>query len=359
MASSLEVKINRFLFRADASGRRRLWLKLAKLISNGVPILEALVSLHLRRVSMKSKSDPVAMALSAWIDQIRNGRRISDAIKGWVGVDEQMLLAAGEQSGSIDKALQSVTEIMVAKKNIRSAVIKGLSYPMALLAIAMGVLIMFSFKVIPEFAKIVPDERWTGIARVMIDFANFSRDWYMLVIGGVIAMIVLITLSLPRWTGGLRIWLDRFPPYSIYRIVYGSTWMISFSALVNAGVRLERALEQLGEDASPWLKVRTKACLRGMRAGLNVGDALAKSGYGFPDIEIIDDLAVYSRVSGFDQALATIGREWITESVERIQGMMNTVFGVTILIVGGFIAFMVGGLVGMELQMSTLIQMGQ
>lgn len=314
------------------------------------------MSLHMRRVSMKGKSDPVAIALDAWIDQVRNGRRISEAIRGWVGSDEQMLLAAGEQSGSIDVALQSVSEIMIAKKNIRAAVIKGLSYPLALLAIAFTVLIMFSFKVIPEFAKIVPDDRWTGIARIMIDFSNFSRDWYAVMIGVIIALMVVFALSLPRWTGGLRIWLDRFPPYSIYRIVYGSTWMISFSALVNAGVRLERALEQLGEGATPWLKVRNKACLRGMRGGLNVGDALAKSGYGFPDIEIIDDLAVYSRVSGFDQALSTIGREWITESVERIQGMMNVVFGVTILLVGGFIAFMVSGLIGMELQISTLIQ---
>jgi type II secretory pathway component PulF len=356
MASGVEIAINKFLFRMDAAGRRRLWLKLAKLISNGVPIMEALMSLYLRRVSMKSKSDPVALALDAWINQIRNGRRISDAIKGWVGSDEQMLLAAGEQSGSIDVALQSVTEIMVAKKNIRAAVIKGLSYPLALLAIAFTVLIMFSFKVIPEFSKIVPDDRWTGVARIMIDFANFSRDWYAVMIGVMIALMVLFALSLPRWTGGLRIWLDRFPPYSIYRIVYGSTWMISFSALVNAGVRLERALEQLSDSSSPWLKVRTKACLRGMRGGLNVGDALAKSGYGFPDIEIIDDLAVYSRVSGFDQALSTIGREWMTESVERIQGMMSVVFGVTILLVGGFIAFMVSGLVAMEMQISTLIQ---
>ena len=162
--------------------------------------------------------------------------------------------------------------------------------------------------------------------------------------------------SLPRWKDGLRVTFDRFMPYSIYRVLHGSTWMISFASLVNAGVRTESALEQLMAGASPWMKVRIQACLKGMRSGLNPGDALAKSGFGFPDIEIIDDLGVYARLSGFDIALATIGREWITESVERIQAMMKVVFGFSVLLVGLFIALMVGGLIGMELQMTQILQ---
>lgn len=93
-----------------------------------------------------------------------------------------------------------------------------------------------------------------------------------------------------------------------------------------------------------------------MRSGLNPGDALAKSGFGFPDVEIIDDLGVYARLSGFDAALAILGKEWISESVERIQTLMNAVFGISILFVGLFVAGMVGGLIGMELQMTQIMQ---
>ena len=118
----------------------------------------------------------------------------------------------------------------------------------------------------------------------------------------------------------------------------------------------ENALQYLARDASPWLRVRTNACLSGMRSGLNVGDALAKSGYGFPDVEIIDDLGVYSKLSGFDAAAALLGKEWIVESVTRIQAMMKIIFGISVLSVGLFIAFMVGGLIGMELQMASIMQ---
>ncbi|MDP3008256.1 MAG: type II secretion system F family protein [Methylococcales bacterium] len=354
--NDIEYKLNRALFKMDAAGRRRLWTKLSKLINNGVPILDALGSMHARRVENGNPKHPTTLALADWMDKLKNGRRLSQAIDGWVDRDEQMLLAAGEQSGKLDEALTSAAEVMEAKKKIRGAVIGGLIYPVVMMCIAIGVLIMFSFKIIPSFTGIVPDEKWHGIARFMIDLANFSRSWIWLIVAIIIAVITAFFVSLPRWSEGFRIKLDKYPPYSVYRMLQGSTWMISFAALVSAGVRIENALQQLSEGASPWLLARVQSCLRGMRSGLHAGDALAKSGYGFPDLEIIDDLGVYSKLSGFDQALSIIGREWIKESVESIQVMMKVIFGISLLFVGMFVAFMVGGLVGMELQMADIMQ---
>lgn len=352
----LELKYARFMFRASTDQRKRLWRKLAKLLSNGVQLIEALETMRDRRVLLKGQKEFVTVALNEWLRRLKNGSRLSQAIEGWVGSDEQMLISAGEQSGEVDSALISTTAIMDAKKQIRSAVVAGLAYPGFMMLIAFAVLVMFSYKIIPEFSQVVPYEKWQGLPKVMVDFANFVRHWMLLLAAIPVLLIGAFVTSLPRWTDGLRIKLDGFMPYSIYRMLHGSTWMISFAALVAAGVRLENALGQLMEGASPWMKVRIQACLRGMKSGLNPGDALLKSGYGFPDPEIIDDLGVYARLSGFDSALATIGREWITESVEKIQQMMKVVFGVSVLIVGLFIALMVGGLIGMELQMTAIMQ---
>lgn len=351
-----ELNFSKFMFKFNSGDRRRLWIKLSKLLSNGVPILDALISMQKRRLDSGMKKDPMTVALTLWIEKIKNGRRLSQAIEGWVEHDEQMLLAAGEQSGNLATSLESTAEIIEAKRKIRAAVLGGVSYPFAMLALAFGVLIMFSFKIIPAFSRIVSDDKWTGTAAIMIKLSNFSRDWIIWILIAAVVLIVMLFLSFPRWKDGLRIKLDRYPPYSIYRMLHGSTWMISFAALVGAGVRIEQALQQLGDGASPWMRVRVNACLRGMRAGMNPGDALAKSGYGFPDVEIIDDLGVYARLSGFDSALSIIGREWMTESVEQIQNLMKVVFGISVLTVGLFVAFMVGGLIGMELQLASIMQ---
>ena len=351
-----EIRFARFMVNNDMNARRRMWRKLSKLLVNGVPILQAMKSIYDRRVASGSSKDPLTIALNIWMESIRNGHRLGAAVDGWVPRDERMLISAGEQSGQLDKALQNASEIMISKAKIKKAVIGGLAYPIIMAFLALAFLVMFSFKVIPEFSRVVPYERWQGVAKFIIDLATFAREWLPLIVGIFVAIIISFFLSLPRWSDGMRIKVDRYAPYSIYRMLQGGTWMISLAALVEAGVRIENAVIDLSEGSSNWLKVRSDACLRGMRSGQNIGDALARSGYEFPDREIIDDLGVYAKLSGIDQALTIVGREWVEDGVEKIQGMMKVIFGISVLTVGLFIAFMVGGLISMELQMATIVQ---
>ena len=354
--SEIELHFAQFMVLYGIQTRRRLWRKLAKLLANGVPLLSALQSIHNRRIEAGSAKEPITIALGEWIKMLNSGQRLAVAVQGWVPRDEAMLIAAGEQSGQLDKALTNTTEIMVAKGKIQKAVIGGLAYPMFLLAIALGVLIMFSYKVIPEFARIVPYEKWHGVAKILIDISSFTRSWLPLIVAVIAGAIFALFYSLPRWSEGLRIKFDRYIPFSIYRMLQGGTWMISLAALVEAGVRIDTAIKNLQEGSQKWMNNRINECLRGMRSGLNLGDALAKSGYEFPDREIIDDLGVYAQLSGIEDALATVGKEWVDDGVESIQTLMKGLFGISILLVGFFLAFMVGGFIAMEMQMTEILK---
>jgi type II secretory pathway component PulF len=356
--SAWENEFARVSFKMDINGRRRLWLKLAKLIGNGVPILQAFETIRARRVISSGKSHSQAVAISAWINGIKNGQRLSYMLNGWVSENERMLISAGEQSGTMEKALQSSARVMEAKKQINSAVFGGIAYPFILILLAFGVLILFGFKIVPAFLRLASPEKWTGHARAMIEVSLFAQQWLWLLALFVVVVIIAFFVSLPRWDGPLRIRLDRYAPYSIYRVMLGSTWLIGLSAMVEAGLRIEVALAQLSTTASPWLSARIEGCLRGTRSGLNVGEALARTGYGFPDVEIIDDLGVYSSLSGFDVALATLGKEWLEESVIQIQEKMRVVFGASMLLVGALVIFMVGGMMNMQLQLSHMLQSG-
>lgn len=348
----IEFKFAQWWFRSvDVGGRRRLWQKIGKFIRNGVPILQALRDLHRRRTTMHGKADPQAVALGQWIDGVKNGRSLAEVVRGWVGPVELMLISAGETSGNLEAALASATNVMEAGKQIRSAVWRGLTYPAILMAVALIVLYQFGFRVVPQFVKMVPAERFSGMASVLIKMSTLTQS-YLLWLCIVLAILIgLFFFSLSRWDGRARIWLDRYAPYSIYRVLQGSTWLIGLSAMLEAGVRLEQALVQLSALADAWLKNRIGAALRGMRAGIGIGDALHKSGYEFPDREIIDDLAIYSSMSGFDEAIAILGKEWLTESVEQIRVKMNVVFGASFILVAAVVAISVSGLFDMQLQM--------
>ena len=355
--SDVELIFAKWWFKnMDSSGRRRLWLKLSKLIKNSVPILQGLESMYVRRVQIHGKKDPQVIALRTWIHGMNEGLRLSAVLDGWVGPVERMLISAGEASGTLETALISSTRVMEARKEISGAVFKGLAYPTILLSVAFAVLYMFGFKVVPEFTKIVPEDRFHGLAAVLVSLSHFARNWIFLAAGVTVGAVILFFFSLSRWDGRLRVTLDRYPPYSVYRIVQGSTWLIGLSSMLEAGVRLENGMEQLSSMADKWLSNRIDAALRNMRSGLQLGDALNRSGYEFPDREIIDDLGVYSSLSGFDEALRILGREWLTESVEQIKQRMSTVFGIALLSVALLVGTMVGGMMNMQLQMAQIIQ---
>ena len=66
-------------FKSNATARRALWLRLAKMLSAGVPILKALKELKFRREKMKGADDPTVIALGDIAKQIEAGRTFGDA----------------------------------------------------------------------------------------------------------------------------------------------------------------------------------------------------------------------------------------------------------------------------------------
>lgn len=353
-SQELNLSFTRFQFKNDTKTRQRLWKKLSKLLHDGIPIIPALNEIR----GLKKPTAPISVAISEWVRGMENGRKISDVIKPWVSTEESMLLMAGEQSGTLDIALTSVIKVSKAQADIRSAVVSGVAYPFFLMILAFCILYLFGYKIIPAFTKAARGDAWYGIARVMIDVSTFVQNWLHWVAVALVLLVIGFFASLPLWNSRVRVVLDRYPPYSIYRVMQGSSWLIALSALVQAGVRIESAMEQLSQGASAWGSVRMAAALKGLRSGRNLGESLEKSGYEFPDPEIISDIRVYATKSGFDEALRIIGNEWITESVERIQMLMKLVFGITMMVVGGLIAFVVSGLIAMQLQLTELLQRG-
>jgi type II secretory pathway component PulF len=355
-ADSINLWLARQSFLMNAAARRRLWIKLAKLLSNGVPIMSALESFRQHRLTISGPNDPQVIGLNEWMAGMRNGRRLADVLQGWASLEECMLISAGEQAGTLEKTLRSTVTLMTSKSKISNAVIKGLTYPVILLLAGFGVLQMFSAKVIPAFSRIVSDEKWTGWASATVKAARLADHWLWLLGVLTVALIVAFFVSLPRWDGKLRIRLDRYAPYSVYRMLHGTSFMIALAAMIESGMRLELALQQLAQRAPRWLRARIHAAMVGMQSGLTMGDALQKSGYEFPDREIISDLMTYSNQSGFEDALILIGREWLEEAVGAIEDRMAAVFAGMIAVVGGLLAFIVGGFVAMQVQMTTILQ---
>lgn len=351
-AQVLNLAWARWQFRRDHRTRQGLWRKLAKLLHDGIPIIAGLQEIR----ALRDPGAPLAIAIQHWLRGMNNGRQLSEVIAPWVTPQERMLILAGEQAGKLEQALHSVVKLARAGAAIRAAVLAGLAYPAFLLLLALGALYFFGYRIIPAFSRAAGPEAWTGLARTMVvsaELVQHGLHWLVLALALLLAGLLL---ALPHWNGPLRVWLDRHPPLSIYCVMHGASWLIALSALVAAGMRIETAVEQLARGAGAWARVRCEAALRGLRAGRNLGEALERSGYEFPDRAILSDLRLYASKSGFDEALRVIGEEWITESVERVQALMRVLFALALLLVGAVVMFMAAGLLAMQMQLMQIVQ---
>jgi type II secretory pathway component PulF len=342
----------RMQFRSDAKTRQGLWRKLGKLLKDGIPIISGLQEIR----KLRKPSAPASVAIEEWIRGMNNGRKLSEVVVPWVNAQEAMLILAGEQSGTLDEALESVVKVARAGSAIRGAVVSGLAYPIFLLVLAFAALYFFGFRIIPAFQKAAAPDVWTGLARTMIDASGFIQHWLLWIAAALVLLVIAFFAALPRWNSALRVKLDRFVPFSIYRVMQGSSWLIALSALVQAGMRIETAIDQLGRNASAWARVRCDAALKGLRAGRDLGESLSRSGYEFPDREIISDIRLYATKSGFDVALRTIGDEWITEAVERVKALMHLVFAVSLLVVGFVVMFIAAGFGALQMQLMEIMR---
>lgn len=263
-------------------------------------------------------------------------------------------LVAGEQSGKLEGTLLSVVSVVQARKKINAVIVGGIAYPLAILAMVLAYVYLFGTRVIPQFTMMMDPTKWHGPARSLYVMSVWVQQWMAIALLGLGLLAVLLFVSMPRWRGNLRIWADRLPPYSIYRLMMGSSFLMAFSALQGAGVTVEKALMRLSRVAPPWLRERLDGALLGVRSGLNCGEALRNTGYQFPSREVIDDLCVYAEYRGFAEALKLMADEWMEQGVEVIALRMKLLNGMALVTMAVVIGWLVVGFFGIQQEIAAL-----
>lgn len=338
-----------------ANARLRLYRKIAKMLSNGLPLVRVLEELC-DRASNRGRNPQEAMAivLGDCIKAVQNGRMLSEGLEDWIPKTEQMIIMAGEQSGRLEHILIGVTDVVFSAKKIKNVIIGGIAYPIAVLALILGYIYLFGTQVIPQFAQLVNPATWHGAARSLYLMSVFIQTGMFYVILALAGFVAAVLFSMPRWRGNLRVMIDSVPPYSIYRMMVGSSFLMAFSSLQFAGITVEKSLIRISEMAAPWLRERIDGALLGVKSGLNCGEALKNAGYNFPSREVIDDLCIYAEYKGFAEALKILADEWMAEGVEQISTQMKVLNGMSIVLLAIVIGWLVTGFFGIQHEIAAM-----
>jgi type II secretory pathway component PulF len=349
--SSFDLERMRAKSALSAGVRSRLYRKLAGMVDSGVPVPRAIDSVW-RQIAQdgRTANKPLARAVAAWRQRVYDGRSVGEALTDWVPAREAMILEAG--AADLPRAFEDAATLVDTERKVGAAVAGAVVYPVFLASLLSALLWIFSTQAIPAFAEVKPMEQWTGLAGALGNFSRFVHAWLFPVIAAVVAGSTAVIWSFPRWTGEWRARLDRFPPWSFYRLVAGTSFAASLSALLSAGVPLPEALRRLGETAGGWLAERIGATLYFVKSGHDLGESLHLTGYGFPSREMVDDLRIHASLGGVEEKLRRLVELWVKESLEMI-GRMSDLFKMAgMALMAAAIAWVQLGIIAVQRQLS-------
>jgi len=319
-------------FEFNAQKRYKFYMKLTQLLENGVSLDRSLQ--QIQSLSNTSSGSALPKAYELWYKNIINGQNFGQIMAPYVPTSETILLEAGSQSGKLVDALRYTATSIEQQSKVKKAIVGAAAYPALLLAMLIAAMLMASYNVIPTFAEIIPVEEWQGISALVAASTSFIRDYSLYIMVGLIAFFTLIGYSLPRWTSKSRILFESIPPWSIYRIWQGSSFLLAISSMMSSGVKIDDiSLNKIAKQSDPYLRQRINGIKKHIISGHNLGDALFKAGYNFPDSEIISDLQIYAQLRGFEQNLIWITRSWVDSLVEKVNATMKIVNTIILMLI--------------------------
>lgn len=354
--NKLELLYAKLVFRLNHEKRMSICRKLASLLRNDFTLIDALERLEMIESKNGTKPhEPYAIVMRQWQKNLERGMTFSEATRGWVPANETLLVTSGNISNLV-VALENVGRVVDGMQRIRRAMTTAIAYPLFLLALTFGIIIMVGIYLVPPLAEVAGNTVvWRGMARSLIVLSNFSiQYWYVFVLVFA-SLVAIVWLTMANWTGRLRTVFDRFPPWSTYKIQVAVGWLMSLAAMVGSGVTIPDAIRMLADNANRYLRSILERVLKFVANGDNLGVALRHADRDFPDTEIIGDLTIYADMNGFDDNLKQIANDYLDESVRKMEKISNILNSVGILLVSAIIAWVVLGTFQMQDQITSAI----
>lgn len=350
-ATNLERKILKIQFGYKV--RKDFYNQIISLAEAGVSRTDSLRMIwDIASLEGKKPREALPLIISDIVDSLSSGMTFGQSLKPWIPQDEFMAIEAIEGSSDFAGNLKEYLWLAEKQKGIRGKIVGGLVYPVFLLSISLGVVWYFGATVMPVLETILPPEQWQGPAYLLYLLSIFARDYVMWFVLGLIATIVVVVITLPRWSGMNRRYADRLPLYSTYRMYTGINFLTSVAALNRSGMSISDAIDRVRRNANPYVKMRADRIQRRMFEGDNFGSAMYRAGTGWPDTTMALNIKVFAETQDLTEHMNRMAKEWLVTSEANVEKNMGVLKYVAMILMFSTIMTIIGGIYGINMQIS-------
>ncbi|EIK1335582.1 type II secretion system F family protein [Salmonella enterica] len=330
-------KFERYIYQKtlNAGDRVEIYDNFRQYLRDGVSAkvtFEKLIDNYTRRG--KKPGDPIGKILTECSQNLTAGFTLAESFKEWIPEQELSIIASCDKAGDLPEGFKQAMFIAEGTEKISDS-IKSTALALGYIVIlSISLVIAFCVALVPEIKQTVPLEQWNSLQLSVWYFYLLVTDYWFLLLAVFFVFIGIIFRSISTWTGNVRFWFDKFPPYSIYKRLQGASFILNINAMLSAGIPVATALESMVISCkSPWLRERFEAILRNIEAGEeNLGAAMDATGYEFPSEEAIIKMQSLFETSNTEGSLQRFAEKWLSKTVLSVQRSG------TVIQIGGYFA---------------------
>ncbi|HEX7368053.1 MAG TPA: type II secretion system F family protein [Candidatus Saccharimonadales bacterium] len=315
--------------------------QLSTLINAGLPLLQAL-----RSVNEQTASKPLKIVLAQIISSVEGGGTLSAAMAKHPKVFNDVyisLIAAGEASGTLDKALDRLAIQQEKDADLASKIRGAMTYPVIVLLVMAGVVGFMMVKVMPQVKGIYASMNGISlplVTRIMLGVSDFVIHFWWVVL---IVLVLVVFFGL-RWarTGPGRQVMDKvkmkaWPAGPLFMKVYMARFARTGSTLVASGVPLLQVL-QITADAVNNVHIR-KSIMRAaekVRGGKSLADALTNDPNFLP---LVPNMLKIGEQSGSMEQMLGKAADYYEKEVDNQVAAISSIIEPVLMVVLGIVAF--------------------
>ena len=169
--------------RVSAAEVAMLTRQLASLVKANIPLVECLTALV-----DQTENEKLKVTLSQVRQDVNEGSSLAKACGTHPKVFDNIfvnMIEAGESSGTLGLVLLKLADLKEAQMRLRSKVRGAMTYPVLMLTVGVGLMLIIFTAVIPKLSKVFEsmNKPMPPMTKMMINISDFIINWWFLVFG--------------------------------------------------------------------------------------------------------------------------------------------------------------------------------
>lgn len=252
--------------------------QLATMIDAGIPLVSAMTALY--ETADPRKQAGLRNVVGDITARVQGGDSFNQALMKHPQVFSRLytsMVKAGETGGLLAEILDRLAGFLEASARLRKKIKSALTYPVAVISIAMLITTFLIVKVVPVFAEIFKDfgKPLPAPTQFLVDLSDLMRNQWYYIIGGLVLAFFGLRAAL-RTKSGHELWNQwqlKLPVFGglIHKISM-SRFARTFSQLIRSGVPILETLEIVGGSAGNTVVERS---IQGISTDVEKGDNLS------------------------------------------------------------------------------------